>query len=122
VFIQDKKGAGMNNETKVVLLILTAGFVLGSISFIQDMTITGKAVHEDNSAPVWKGPDSFVLQKQLRINLDRAFYDADGDDLVYKTAPGVEIIDHALIIEGKGVIPVFASDGQYITKKNIKVK
>ncbi len=110
---------------KLVLLILTAGFVLGSITFIQQTTLTGAAIVENNTAPIWQGPDTMYVNNGLTIDLTRAFYDADGDVLVYEVSAGeglhVELREGSLIIQpkqqGEHLLSLFASDGTHITRK-----
>ncbi len=120
----------MKSEKKLMLFVLTAGFILGSIAFIQDVTLTGMTVEETNYEPVWNGPEQFVIQKQLRLKLDKFFIDPDGDVLRYEATSTaeltIEIRDNELIIEAKkgfdeGIISVFASDGIHITRENIKI-
>jgi len=119
------------DEKKVVMLILLAGFFISMVAFAKEATITAKVVHEENTAPVWKGHDSFKIQQKLRINLDRSFYDAEGDTMNYEATPAegiyVEIRDKELIITagkfyGMEIVSIFASDGKELTRKPIKIQ
>jgi hypothetical protein len=100
----------------MVLLVILTGFVSSSEP-------TGAFVA--NLPPSWDyTTDSF--QSPVQIDLERAFFDADGNSLAFSvsTDPGVsaELSGNVVSISGAGSVVLTASDGQFMVSKTITTK
>jgi len=136
--MQDKKKKGealmkrRNIEKDLVMIILLVAIVLGSISFIKDMTITGAATA--NQAPTWtSNTATFTITKNsyLELNLNDYFIDPDGNELTFLASAasnvGAEITGQILILTpdteftGERMLSIFASDGEETTRQIIRL-
>ena len=99
----------------MVLLVILTGFVSSSKP-------TG--AFAANLPPVWDyTTDTF--QSPVQIDLNRAFFDSDGDSLAFSVSSdpsmNVEISNEIVYIEGKGEVVLTASDGNILVSKKIKI-
>lgn len=120
-------------EKDLVMIILLVAIVLGSISFIKDMTITGAATA--NQAPIWTSDTAtFTITKNsyLELNLNDYFTDPDGDELTFLASAasniGIEVTGQTLLLTpdteftGERMLSIFASDEQETTRQIIRLE
>ncbi len=100
----------------MILLVILTGFVSSSQP-------TGAFVA--NLPPSWDyTTDSF--SSPVEIDLERAFFDADGDSLAFSVSadPGVsaEMSGNVVSLSGQGSAVLTASDGQFMVSKTITLE
>lgn len=100
----------------MVLLVVLTGFVSSSKP-------TGAFMA--NLPPSWDyTTDSF--QSPAEIDLERAFFDSDGDSLAFSVSadPGVsaEMSNNVVSISGSGSVVLTASDGKFMVSKTIAIQ
>lgn len=100
----------------MVLLVILTGLVSSSQP-------TGAFVA--NLPPSWDyTTDSF--SSPVTIDLERAFYDADGDSLAFSVSadPGVsaDMSGNIVSLSGQGSAVLTASDGRFMVSKTITLK
>jgi len=100
----------------IILLVILTGFVSSSQP-------TGAFVA--NLPPSWDyATDSF--QSPVQIDLERAFFDSDGDSLAFSvsTDPGVsaEMSGNVVYLSGVGSAVLTASDGKFMVSRTVTLK
>lgn len=100
----------------MVLLVILTGFVSSSQP-------TGAFVA--NLPPSWDyTADSF--SSPAEIDLERAFFDADGDSLAFSVSAGdgvsAEMSGNVVSLSGSGSAVLTASDGSFLVSKTITLK
>ena len=103
-----------------VLVVL----MLGVFASFASMTPTGAFVA--NLPPSWDYPATeFSVDESLKLDLNTAFFDPDGDSLSFSIspAPGVSagIYDDVLVVVGEGQLAVTATDGHTVVSQTVKV-
>ena len=103
--------------------------VLCSIVVIKP-NILGLVVNE-NSPPVWQGPDYFTIQGTTTIDVSQYFFDAEQDELTFisTNAPGLDVqVAKSMItlvpqrgITGSRTITLMAYDGEKVVRKTVTV-
>lgn len=99
----------------MVLLVILTGFVSSSQptgAFIANLPPSWDYASDEFSSPV-------------QIDLNRAFFDADGDNLAFSVSAdpsvNVEFSGNIVSIDGSGEVTLTASDGIVLVSKTIKI-
>jgi len=107
-----------------VLVMLMLGILAG---FIGMSSPTGAVVI--NFPPKWDFPTTeFVIDGVLELDLNKAFFDSDGDPLAFSVSPGPGVsagVEGDLLIvyaESEGELMVTASDGSALVSQKIIVR
>lgn len=103
-----------------VLVVL----MLGVFATFASMTPTGAFIA--NLPPDWDYPTTeFSVDESLKLDLNDAFFDPDGDSLSFSVSPadGVSagIYDGVLVVVGAGQVTVTATDGHTVVSQTVNV-
>lgn len=102
---------------------------LGILAGFMNMTTTSALIV--NLPPKWDfGTADFLVDSQLSLSLDEAFFDPDGDNLAFSVKPNSGVLagvygdDLIVIVAPKSVneIELIASDGKQSTTQVIVVR
>lgn len=80
-----------------------------------------------NLPPRWEMPTEYSTQDKIELNLDKAFFDPDGDPLSYSVTPSkgtsAGVYGNKLIAmpEQTSTITITASDGKNIVSQKITI-
>ena len=105
----------------LVLILLMLGVLAG---FASMSTPTG--AFAVNLPPQWDYPTTeFMVDDRLELNLDKAFFDPDGDPLSFSVTPGAGttagVYGDKIVVMGTGEVTISASDGQDLVSKKITI-
>ncbi|MEM4243044.1 MAG: right-handed parallel beta-helix repeat-containing protein, partial [Candidatus Woesearchaeota archaeon] len=124
------------NETKIAFTIFLCAALIGAALMLRESGITGLATEDNaNLPPKWIGEtNKYVIEQNapLMLNLAELFSDPEGQVLAFVAT---EAKDLSIVIDGsqlaivpeqgfvgERIVTVYASDGEKITHKKIKVE
>lgn len=109
-----------------VYYLVVVVLMLGVLAGFSSLNPTG--AYASNLLPVWDYPSSELFaDKELVVDLNKAFFDPDGDVLSFSVAPGKGIsagINSSMLVvlaESDGSIIISASDGKGVVSKKVMV-